>query len=72
MLNVILKNHDFKYEVAELIKLFTSEFQFVDNKSFGMVLENTLLEYIEIKSAATEAPIKTTHACIAKISNRTP
>ena len=43
MLNVILKNHDFKYEVAELIKLFTSEFQFVDNKSFGMVLENTLL-----------------------------
>ena len=45
MLNVILKNHDFKYEVAELIKLFTSEFQFVDNKSFGMVLENNLLEY---------------------------
>ena len=27
MLNVILKNHDFKYEVAELIKLFTSDFQ---------------------------------------------
>lgn len=26
MLNVILKNHDFKYEVAELIKLFTSGF----------------------------------------------
>ena len=45
MLNVILKNHDFKYEVAELIKLFTSDFQFVENKSFGMVLENTLLEY---------------------------
>ena len=39
MLNVILKNHDFKYEVAELIKLFTSDFQFVENKSFGMVLE---------------------------------
>ena len=45
MLNVILKNHDFKYEVAELIKLFTSDFQFVENKSFGMVLENNLLEY---------------------------
>ena len=45
MLNVILKNHDFKYEVAELIKLFTSNFQFVENKSFGMVLENNLLEY---------------------------
>ena len=45
MLNVILKNHDFKYEVTELIKLFTSEFQFVDKKSFGMVLENNLLEY---------------------------
>ena len=36
MLNVILKNHDFKYEVAELIKLFTSDFQFVENKSFGI------------------------------------
>ena len=45
MLNVILKNHDFKYEVAELIKLFTSDFQFTDKKNFGMVLENNLLEY---------------------------
>ena len=33
MLNVILKNHDFKYEVAELIKLFTSDFEFVGNKT---------------------------------------
>ena len=31
-----------------------------------------LLEYKEIKSAATAAPIKTTHVCIAKISNKTP
>ena len=45
MLNVILKNHDFKYEVTELIKLFTSDFNFVESKSFGMVLENNLLEY---------------------------
>ena len=43
MLNVILKNHDFKYEVTELIKLFTSDFQFVDSKSFGMVLENNII-----------------------------
>ena len=54
MLNVILKNHDFKYEVAELIKLFTSEFQFVDNKSFGMVLENNLLEYNNTLIATTK------------------
>ena len=45
MLNVILKNHDFKYEVTELIKLFTSDFNFFESKSFGMVLENNLLEY---------------------------
>ena len=37
MLNVILKNHDFKYEVAELIKLFTSDFQFVENKSLSLI-----------------------------------
>ena len=43
MLNVILKNHDFKYEVAELIKLFTSDFQFTDKKNFGMVLENNII-----------------------------
>ena len=30
---------------AELIKLFTSDFEFVENKSFGMVLENNLLKY---------------------------
>ena len=33
MLNVILKNHDFKYEVAELIKLFTSNL----NLHFGQM-----------------------------------
>ncbi|SHJ87396.1 coproporphyrinogen dehydrogenase HemZ [Tepidibacter formicigenes] len=31
MINVFLKNHDYKYEVGELLKLFTSQFNFVDN-----------------------------------------
>ena len=45
MLGVILKGHDFKYEVAELIKLFTTQFKFVDNKDVGMMLENSVVYY---------------------------
>ena len=45
MLNVILKGHDFKYEVAELIKLFTTKFNFVDRKDVGMTLENSVVYY---------------------------
>ncbi|PBE20483.1 coproporphyrinogen III oxidase [Clostridioides difficile] len=33
MLYVFLKGHDYKYEVAELIKLFTSEFKFKDSNA---------------------------------------
>lgn len=45
MLGVILKGHDFNYEVAELIKLFTTQFDFVDNKDVGMMLENSVVYY---------------------------
>ena len=45
MLSVILKGHDFKYEVAELIKLFTTQFNFVDRKDVGMTLENSVVYY---------------------------
>ena len=45
MLNVILKGHDFKYEVAELIKLFTTQFKFVHRKDVGMTLENSVVYY---------------------------
>ncbi|SHH14007.1 coproporphyrinogen dehydrogenase HemZ [Tepidibacter thalassicus] len=31
MLNVFLKNHNYKYEVGELLKLFTTQFKFVDD-----------------------------------------
>ena len=33
MINVLLKNHDYKYEIGELIKLFTSKFKFVENEN---------------------------------------
>ena len=42
MIGVLLKGHDYKYEVAELIKLFTTEFEFVEEKNFGRILENVL------------------------------
>lgn len=45
MISVILKGHDFKYEVAELLKLFTTQFEFVDEKNFGRCLENNLISY---------------------------
>lgn len=45
MLNVILKGHDFKYEVAELIKSFTTQFKFVHRKDVGMTLENSVVYY---------------------------
>ena len=37
MIGVILKGHDYKYEVAELIKLFTAQFEFIEEKSFGRI-----------------------------------
>lgn len=45
MIGVILKGHDYKYEVAELIKLFTTTFEFIEQKSFGRMLENVLYVY---------------------------
>lgn len=43
MISVILKGHDFKYEVAELLKLFTTEFGFDSVKNYGRCLENSLI-----------------------------
>lgn len=43
MLYVVLKNHDYNYEVSELIKLFTKDFEFVGEKNFLKVLENQIL-----------------------------
>lgn len=42
MIGVVLKGHEFNYEVSELIKLFTSDFRFIDNRDCMMVVENTL------------------------------
>ena len=42
MIGVVLKGHDFKYEVSELIKLFTSDFRFIDERDCMMVVENTV------------------------------
>ena len=42
MIGVVLKGHDFKYEVSELIKLFTSDFRILENRDCMMVVENTV------------------------------
>ncbi|MGL5315771.1 MAG: coproporphyrinogen dehydrogenase HemZ [Peptostreptococcaceae bacterium] len=54
MISVLLKGHDYKYEVAELIKLFTSDFEFVEEKSFGRILENVLYVYNDTLIAKTK------------------
>ncbi|MCC0667920.1 coproporphyrinogen III oxidase [Clostridioides sp. ZZV14-6153] len=43
MLDVFLKGHDYKYEVAELIKLFTSEFKFNDFADCSNSMESRYL-----------------------------
>ena len=42
MIGVVLKGHDYKYEVSELIKLFTSDFRFIDVRDCMMVIENSI------------------------------
>ncbi len=42
MIGVVLKGHDYKYEVSELIKLFTSDFRFIDERDCMMVIENSI------------------------------
>ena len=54
MIGVILKGHDYKYEVAELIKLFTTQFEFIEKKSFGRILENIVLVYNDTLIAKTK------------------
>lgn len=54
MIGVILKGHDYKYEVAELIKLFTAQFEFIEEKSFGRILENVLYVYNDTLIAKTK------------------
>ncbi len=46
MLNIFLKNHDYKYEVGELVKLFTSQFIFVKEDTNT---EKLLINELEIK-----------------------
>jgi len=46
MLNVFLKNHDYKYEVSELLKLFTSQFKFVEDED---TQDNILVNEVNVK-----------------------
>jgi coproporphyrinogen dehydrogenase HemZ len=44
MLGVELKGHDYKYEVAELLKLFTTQFRFINsNDGFERILINEVI-----------------------------
>lgn len=47
MIEVVLKGHDYKYEVSELIKLFTSDFRFIDERDCMMVIENKVFYHGE-------------------------
>ncbi|WP_099187785.1 coproporphyrinogen dehydrogenase HemZ [Tepidibacter mesophilus] len=47
MLNVFLKNHDYKYEVSELLKLFTSQFEFIEDED---TKDNILVNEVYVKN----------------------
>ncbi|MDY4575506.1 MAG: coproporphyrinogen dehydrogenase HemZ [Intestinibacter sp.] len=42
MVGIVLKGHDYKYEVSELVKLFTSDFKFLDERDCMMVIDNSI------------------------------
>lgn len=54
MISVVLNGHDFKYEVAELLKLFTTQFEFVTEKNFARCLENTVISHKNIIISKTQ------------------
>ena len=44
MLGIELKGHDYKYEIAELFKLFTTQFKFIkEDEKFEKTLIKQLL-----------------------------
>lgn len=45
MLYIILKNHDYSYEISELVKLFTQNFEYTTEKNYAKVLENKLITH---------------------------
>ena len=46
MLNIVLRGHDYEYEVSELIKLFTSDFEYTDNEKSE---ETTILNRVSLE-----------------------
>lgn len=36
MLNIVLKGHNYKYEISEFLRLFTSSFDFIEDVDDGI------------------------------------
>lgn len=55
MLGIKLEGHDYKYEVAELFKLFTTQFRFIKNDE---VYENLIINEIDIDNKLIKSTTK--------------
>ncbi|MGL5756176.1 MAG: coproporphyrinogen dehydrogenase HemZ [Paraclostridium sp.] len=55
MLGIELKGHDYKYEVAELLKLFTTQFRFINGND---VFENILINEISVEKDQIKSTTK--------------
>ncbi|KXZ39435.1 oxygen-independent coproporphyrinogen-3 oxidase [Alkalithermobacter thermoalcaliphilus JW-YL-7 = DSM 7308] len=53
MLNIFLKGHDYRYEVGELVKIFTSNFRFEDSDRTNVLINEVLTENRYIISKAS-------------------
>lgn len=63
MLKILLQGHNYKYEIAEFLKLFTSEFSFIDGSEAFDVMNQVDILTSQIFVGKTEEKVRVTATC---------
>ena len=50
MLNIVLKGHNYKYEISEFLRLFTSSFDFIEDVDDG-IFERQIEDSEDVKAS---------------------
>lgn len=50
MLNIVLKGHNYKYEISEFLRLFTSSFDFIEDVDGG-IFESQIEDSEDVKAS---------------------
>ena len=50
MLNIVLKGHNYKYEISEFLRLFTSSFDFIEDVDDG-IFESQIEDSEDVKAS---------------------